>query len=88
MPKCLIFTKGNLILANVGNVECCRLVKKHPTMIPGKSWGDMARWVHGADRQYWQDHGCDAKVGGSSKSKCPRWYDIIVQFIINQSKTI
>jgi len=58
--------------ANVGNVECCRLVKKHPTMIPGKSWGDMARWVHGADRQYWQDHGCDAKVGGSSKSKCPR----------------
>ena len=48
-------------------VECCRLLEKHPSMIPGHTWGDM----DGADREYWKEHSCDAKVGGSSKSKCP-----------------
>ena len=48
-------------------VECCRLLEKHPSMIPGHTWGDM----DGADREYWKEHSCDSKVGGSSKSKCP-----------------
>ena len=64
-------------------VECCRLLEKHPSMIPGHTWGDM----DGADREYWKEHNCDAKVGGSSKSKCPcPGMIFIVQFIINRSK--
>ena len=66
-------------------VECCRLLEKHPSMIPGHTWGDM----DGADREYWKEHSCDAKVGGSSKSKCPcPGMIFVVKFIINQSKKL